>query len=76
MLESARFPKFAGSNVFKTTAVQPVGTAIKGASAEETAAETTWFTPDGTFVGTGRPNLPAGLYVVKSGRKVTKVPVK
>ena len=76
MLESARFPKFAGSNVFKTTTVQPVGTAIKVASAEETAATSVWFTPDGTFVGTGRPNLPAGLYVVKSGRQVTKVLVK
>lgn len=76
MLESTRFPKFAGSNVFKTTAVQPVGTAIKGASAAEPVAAPAWFTPDGTFIGTGRPNLPAGLYVVKSGRKVTKVPVK
>ena len=71
VLESARFPKFAGSN-----AVQPVGTAIKGASAAEPVAAPAWFTPDGTFVGTGRPNLPAGLYVVKSGRKVTKVLVK
>ena len=76
VLERARFPKFAGSNVFKTTAVQPVGTAIKGASAAEPVAAPAWFTPDGTFVGTGRPNLPAGLYIVKSGRKVTKVPVK
>lgn len=76
VLESSRFPKFVGSNAFKTTTIEPVGTAIVLSTADNATAAAAYYTLDGTFVSTNKAQLPAGLYIVKNGKKAVKVMVK
>jgi len=76
VLESSRFPKFVGSNAFKTTTIEPIGTAIVLSTADNATAAAAYYTLDGTFVSTNKAQLPAGLYIVKNGKKAVKVMVK
>ena len=76
VLESTRFPKFVGSNAFKTVTIQPVGTGISQLKADNAAANTAYYTLDGSFAGFNKQQLKPGIYVAKNGKKAVKVVVK
>ena len=76
VLESTRFPKFVGSNAFKTVTIQPVGTGISLLQADNAAANTAYYTLDGSFAGFNKQQLKPGIYVAKNGKKAVKVVVK
>lgn len=76
VLESTRFPKFVGSNAFKTVTIQPVGTGISLLKADNAAANTAYYTLDGSFAGFNKQQLKPGIYVAKNGKKAVKVVVK
>ena len=76
VLESTRFPKFVGSNAFKTVTIQPVGTGISQLKADNAAANTAYYTLDGSFAGFNKQQLKSGIYVAKNGKKAVKVVVK
>ena len=76
MLESTRFPKFVGSNAFKTVTIQPVGTGISQLKTDNADANTAYYTLDGSFAGFNKQQLKPGIYVAKNGKKAVKVVVK